>query len=264
MSFDPLRKVHEAGNAGLLPKKVYQAIIDRSHLVSEGIARVEEASGLKYPYYYVEPNLVVSTSEVEFTQLGIFFARTIPAVGEGGLLHIVIQITAPLIAYGLKGTIHAILAHEFMHYIDLVGRSIKMNIISDEISGTLFEERFADSGRLLEAKAVFRSDPMLIRHITTRFPEGFRDYKLEDKVIKDWMDKGLPTTKVPIDANIVKIPIEALAKLRVDQSVKDRIIGYESRKPRKKTIRREMSDVYHGAGNSRPSGADNNNYVQQQ
>ncbi len=232
--FDPLYKVHGALKAGQLPQKVYDLIIERFPLVTEGIKRVEEASGLKYPYYYVEPSLVVSTSAVEFTQMGILFARTIPVVGDDNLLRVVIQVTAPLVGYGLKGTIHAILAHEFMHYLELVSRIVKMKVISDEVSGTLFEGTYADAERLLEERAVFKSDQTLIRHITTRFPEGFRDMKLEDKVIKMWMNKGLPTIKVPIDSNVIKIPIEAMARLQVEQSVKDKIAEFESVKLRKK------------------------------
>jgi hypothetical protein len=233
-SFDPLYKVHDAFKAGQVPQKTYDLVIKRFPLVQEGIKRVEDASGLKYPYHYVEPSLVVSTSAVEFTQMGILFARTIPVVGEDNLLRVVVQVTAPLIAYGLKGTIHAILAHEFMHYLELVSRIVKMKVISDEVSGTLFEGTYADAGRLLEERAVFKSDPTLIKHITTRFPEGFRDMKLEDKVIKMWMNKGLPTTKVPIDANVIKIPIEAMAGLQVEQSVRDKIAEFESVKLRKK------------------------------
>jgi hypothetical protein len=231
-SFDPLYKVHDAYKAGQIPKKAYDLVIERFPLVLEGIKRVEEASGLKYPYHYVEPRLVVSTSAVEYTQMGILFARTIPVVGDNNLLRVVVQITAPLIAYGLKGTIHAILAHEFMHYLELVSRIAKMKVISDEVSGTLFEGTYADAGRLLEERAVFKSDPTLIRHITTRFPEGFRDMKLEDKVIKIWMGRGLPTTKVPIDSNVIKI--EAMARLQVEQAVKDKIAEFESVRLRKK------------------------------
>jgi hypothetical protein len=231
--FDPLYKVHPALGTRAISQKAYDLILRRFPLVTEGIARVEAASGLKYPYYYVEPSLVVSTSAAEYTHMGIFFARTIPIVGDDKLLRVVVQITAPLIAYGLKGTIHAILAHEFMHYLELVSRIVKMRVISDEVSGTLFEGRYADSGRLLDERAVFKSDPTLIKHITTRFPEGFRDFKLEDKAIKLWMDRGMATTNVPIDANMIKIPIEAMANLQVDQAVKEKIAEFESARLRR-------------------------------
>ena len=109
-----------------------------------------------------------------------------------------------------------------------------MKVISDEVSGTLFEGTYADSTRLVEERAVFKSDPTLIRHITTRFPEGFRDLKLEEKVIKTWMNNGLPTSKVSLDTNIVKIPIEAMASLKVEEVVKDKITEFENIKLKKK------------------------------
>jgi len=233
-SFDPLYKVHSAYRLGQLPQKVYDAIVKRFPLVIEGIKRVEEASGLNYPYYYIEPSLVISTSAVELTAVGILFARTIPVVDINKQLHVVVQITAPLIAYGLKGTIHAILAHEFMHYLELINRILKMKVISDEVSGTLFEGTYTDATRLVEERAVFKSDPTLIRHVTNRFPEGFRDLKLEEKAIKTWMNKGLPTSKVSLDANIIKIPIETMACLKVEQHIKDKITEFENIKIKKK------------------------------
>ena len=69
-TFDPLYKVHNAYRLGQIPQKVYDLVMKRFPLVIEGIKRVEEASGLNYPYYYAEPNLVISTSAVEFTEIG--------------------------------------------------------------------------------------------------------------------------------------------------------------------------------------------------
>jgi hypothetical protein len=236
MVFNPLRKVEDARDTGRLPNKVYHLILNRFHIITEGIKRIEKATGLNYPYYYVEPNLVLSTSEVEFTQFGILFARTIPVVNQDNRLTVVVQITAPLVAYGLLGSIHAILAHEFMHYMELISRIMKMNVISDEISGTLFEQNCKDSDRLLEVGTVFRSDCTLIDHINKKFPEGFRDLRLEDKVVKEWIGTRLPATRVPVDANITTIPIELMANLEVDHVLKERIIEFESRKiTRRKT-----------------------------
>lgn len=237
MVFNPLKKVENSRNTRQIPQKIYQLIIDRFHVITEGIERVEKASGLKYPYYYVEPNLVISSSQAEFAQFGIFFARTIPVISKDKRLNVVIQITAPLIAYSLLGTAHAILAHEFMHYLEMVSRIMKMKMISDEISGTMFERRYVDTDHLLEARAVFKSDRALIDHITKRFPDGFRDLRLEEKVIKEWINKGLPTTSIPVDANMIKIPIELMAELEVDKVVKEKIIEFESRKLRNKKFR---------------------------
>ena len=58
-------------------------------------------------------------------------------------IHVVIQISAPLVAFGLKGTIHAILAHEFLHYLELMTRLSNNELISDEISSNLFENVYS-------------------------------------------------------------------------------------------------------------------------
>ena len=229
MVFNSLQKVEDALKSGQLPRNIYDLILDRYEIVTKGIKRIENAAGLKYPYYYVEPNLIISMSQVEFSQFGIFFARTVPVVNEQRRLNIVIQLTAPLIAFGMLGSIHAILAHEFIHYLNLVSRIMKMDIISDSISGNLFEERYADSSRLLEPKLIFKSDRTLIDHITKKFPEGFSDLRLETKVVNEWINRGLPMIKVTIDSNIIKLPIELLANMEVDELVKERISDFQNR-----------------------------------
>jgi hypothetical protein len=227
MVSDPLRMIEDARRSAQIPEKIYQRIADRFHIVMAGINRIELASGLKYPYYYVLPELVLVSSPVEYDKVGIFFARTIPTIGFNNRLNVVIQITAPLVAYGLLGTVHAILAHEFLHYLELVRRIIKMNIVSDEISSSLFEEKYSDDDRLMNARVVFSSDPTLIRHISRRFNDGFRDPSLEKIAINEWIEKGLPVTKVRIDCNIIKIPFQSIASLQVDDHLKEKITDYE-------------------------------------
>ncbi len=209
---DPLIKIKEAHLKGILPDNVFNLVMKRFPLVVSGIDRIESASGINYPIAYVDPSLVISSSSSY--DYGILFARTIPLIFENKL-QVVIQISAPLVAYGLKGTIHAILAHEFLHYLDLIKKVSKMELLSDEISGNLFENVYADSTRLFEPKAVF-NDKTLLLHITKKFPAGFKDYKLEDKTIKFWIKKNLPSTNITMDTNIIKLSTEALAKIKLD------------------------------------------------
>ena len=179
---NPLIKIREAHEQGVIPEKIYSLIQQRFPITVSGINRIEKASGIRFPVAYVDPSIVVTSSDPHSYQYGILFARTIPLIHKDNL-QVVIQISAPLVAYGLKGTIHAILAHEFLHYLELIRKVSKMEILSDEISGNLFENVYADETRLFEPKAVF-NDRTLLLHITKKFPSGFRDYKLEDKVIK--------------------------------------------------------------------------------
>ena len=103
-----------------------------------------------------------------------------------------------------------------------------MEILSDEISGNLFENVYADSTRLFEPKAVF-NDKTLLLHITKKFPAGFRDFKLEDKTIKFWIGEKLPTTNITLDSNIIKVSAESLAKIKIDSSLLEKLKKLEEK-----------------------------------
>ena len=233
---DPLIRFKEAHSQGVIPDNVYELVLNRFSITVNGINRIEKASGIRYPVAYVEPSVVVSSPSPNSYEFGILFARTIPIMFED-VFQVVIQISAPLVAYGLKGTIHAILAHEFLHYLELMRKISKMDLLSDEISGNLFENVYADETRLFEPRAVF-TDRTLLDHITRRFPSGFRDYKLEDKVIKYWIDKNLPKTNVSLDTNTVKLSVESLSKIKLDSKFLKKIeeLEQKSGKIRKKKI----------------------------
>lgn len=233
---DPLQKVHESHKSGLLSDKIHSLIVKRFPITVEGIDRIEKASKMNFPLAYVEPSIVLTHANTGSFDYGILFARTIPVVSEGRL-EVVIQITAPLVAYGLKGTIHAILAHEFLHYLELLRKVSKMDLVSDEISGNLFEGIYSDTARLFEPRAVF-DDKTLLLHITKKFPEGFRDYKLEDKVIKNWIEKKLPTTNITLDTNIAKIPADVIANTKIDPKITTKLDELEQKasKLRKKKL----------------------------
>lgn len=232
---DPLIKIKEAHHLGLISEDVSELVQKRFPLAVGGINRIEKASGIRYPVAYVEPSLVMSYGHNEY-DFGILFARTIPITFEEKF-QVVIQITAPLIAFGLKGTIHAVLAHEFLHYLDLMRKISKMNLLSEEISGNLFENVYSDETKLIEPRAVFR-DRTLLNHITKRFPSGFRDYKLEDKVMKFWIDRHLPKTNISLDSNIVKLSMESLSRIKLDPNFIKKIesLEHKSSKMRKKKL----------------------------
>ena len=233
---NPLLKVREAFQKGILPEKEYSLIVKRFPIVISGISRIEKASGVNFPVAYVEPSVTMSSSSVNSFEYGILFARTIPITTKNDL-RVVIQISAPLVAYGLKGTIHAILAHEFLHYLELMRKISKMELLSDEISSNLFENVYVDNERLFEPRAVF-NDKTLLLHITKKFPSGFRDYKLEDKTIKFWIEKNLPTTKIALDTNITTLPTDLISKIQLNPDLKSKIENFELKgsKLRKKRL----------------------------
>ncbi len=233
---NPLIRFKEAHLKGIIPDDVYDLVLKRFPIAVEGINRIEKASNIRYPVAYVDPSVVVSAGNLNSYEYGILFARTIPVMFDEKF-QVVIQISAPLIAYGLKGTIHAILAHEFLHFLELIRKISKMDLVSDEITGNLFESVYSDETRLFEPRAVFK-DRTLLNHITKRFPSGFRDYKLEDKTIKYWIDKHLPKTNVSLDSNTIKLSIESLSKIKLNSKFLKRLDDLEQKsgKIRKKKL----------------------------
>jgi hypothetical protein len=233
---DPLVRFRDAHSKGIIPDDVFDLTVKRFPIIVEGINRIEKASGIQYPVAYVEPSLVISSPSPNSYEYGILFARTLPVLFDDQF-QVVIQISAPLVAYGLKGTIHAILAHEFLHFLELIRKISKMDLLSDEISGNLFENVYSDETRLFEPRVVFK-DRTLLNHITKRFPAGFRDYKLEDKVAKFWSGKNLPTSNISLDSNTVKLSAESISKIKISPTFISKIdqLQEKSLKIRKKKL----------------------------
>ena len=232
---NPLIKLTQAYENGAIPKETYELILKRFSLVSDGIKRIEKASSINYPVAYVEPSIIVSGNSNSL-DIGILYARTIPLIINDSI-QVVIQISAPLVAYGLKGTIHAILAHEFLHYLELVTRISNTELLSDEISSNLFENVYSDNTRLLESRSVF-NDSTLLSHVTKRFPSGFHDYKLEDKVMKFWIEQKLPVSKISLDTNTIKLNAAQLSNIKLDELLLQQleIIKTKNSKLRKKKL----------------------------
>lgn len=212
-------------NIELLPKNIVKKIKSRVKYIDEGIARIEKTSGITYPQYNIKPTILISESEVEIGQRGVIYARVIPEEGPSGLL-ISVELSAPLVAFGLKSTIQAVLAHEFMHYVELVRKFTTLDILSDETVGTLHETIYADYERLYESEWLF-NDRRLNKLLNKRFSDGLVDNKLNTHTLKKWIEKGLPTTTLSPDANIVKIPVSSILKTNFDPILKNRLIELE-------------------------------------
>ena len=208
---DPLSKLKSARLDGALPDRICDTILQRFDLAVSGIDRIERASQMSFPAAYVEPSAVISPAAQY--GYGVLFARTMPVLSDGRF-GVVVQISAPLLAYGLKGTIHAVLAHEFLHYLEMMRRLHKGEMLSDEISGNIFEGAYLDSTRTLEPAAVFE-DRTLVNHIKKRFESRFREPRLEKKVVDLWINRGLPKTTVTLDTNQVNLSAKSLSKVRL-------------------------------------------------
>jgi hypothetical protein len=214
---DPLILLDQAVAQEKVPRNLAKKVRLRMGILQQSVERVEKASGLRFPPYYIEPTLPVSKSGGEYGQMGVFFARVIPTTATGSLT-ILVQFTAALVAYGSKGTLNAVAAHEFTHYVELVRKLAKSNIVSDEVATSLYEASFVDSERTVPAKLLY-SDRALVGLITRKFKPELSDSALNKKVSEFWIARDLPIRWVGPEANRVNLEMGVIAGTKFDPAV---------------------------------------------
>jgi len=213
---------------GKIPKTLAKRVRERAKYLVGSVKRVEKASELSYPQYYVEPVLPLAQSRGEAGEIGVLYARVIPTVAAAGGLSILVQFTAALVAFGAKGTLEAVAGHEFTHYLDLVRRLSRMSVMSDERATTLFESSYADMERTVNMKSIFK-DRSLIKLVERKFPLGLVDDKLNALVEKKWIGKNLPVRMVAPEENVVRLGMGSVLSSNFDPRVIARISSLEEK-----------------------------------
>jgi len=212
----PLALIYKSYTEGILDTKTYQQTIKRVEIVNEAVNRIEYLTTVKFPDFVIEPSLAIGSSDIEYGQPAILYARTIPYTTDTNQIRIIIQLCAPLILYGLKGTIHAVMAHEFLHYLNLVKNILEMKINSDIVAVTSFEASYIDDEKTLNAKKVYRGDKSLVRMLNLKFGNGLRDSRLDTKTQKMWINKKKPTQTIPLSNNYARLPFAAFSNTTFD------------------------------------------------
>ena len=214
---DPLILLDQAEAQGRIPRPTARKVRLRMGYLNGAIERVQRASGLKYPPYYIEPVLPIADTPGEYGQVGVLYARVIPTTMTGELA-ILVQFTAALIAYGTRTTIEAVAAHEFTHYVDLVGRLSRANVLGDERATTLYESSYADADRTVPPKLLF-AEKSLAGLITRKFKDGLSDAGLNKKVSEYWIGKGLAVRRVKPEENVTRLGMGAVSSTQFDPMV---------------------------------------------
>lgn len=227
---DPFVLLDQAEKSGKLPKAIVKRVRERSAYLEGAVKRVERASGLAYPPYYIEPTLPLARSGSEFGQMGVMYARVVPATATGSL-SILVQFTAALVAFGSKGTIEAVAAHEFTHYVDLVRRLSGRKFQSEERATSLFEASYADTERTVHPGLVF-SERSLVSLVARKFKDGLVDEKLNRDVNAKWIGKSLPFRVMGPEENVVRIAVSSVVSASFDQSVLEKIKSIEEKMKR--------------------------------
>jgi len=214
---DPLVLLDQAVAQGKVPRAIATKVRKRMDVVQAAVRRTESASGLRYPPYYIEPSLPCSRTGAEYGQMGALFARVIPTTVTGSVV-ILVQFSAALVAFGTRGTIEAVAAHEFTHYVDLVRKMSTKDIASDEVVTTLYEASFRDAEHTVAPKLIF-SEKALVSLVSRKFKDDLVDAALVKKVGDLWVAKNLPIHWVGPEENTLRVPMAVVAASRFDPAV---------------------------------------------
>ena len=218
---DPLVRIE---SSNLLNQRTKKSIAAKVKNLLDGVSSVEHSTGtpeIRYPPYFVEPVLRVVESSDNIGGLGVLYARTIP-VEANEQVGVLVEISAPLLLYGTKSLLKTILAHEFLHYVELVKRFSRMDVISQITSSSVFEEGFEDASRAIDPALVYK-DKKLISLLKKRETTGFTDDKLNEKCRTRWIEKGMPTARLPVGRNQASVSVSSLMRTRFDPGVMELI-----------------------------------------
>jgi hypothetical protein len=196
----------------MFDKRFLKSINRRVEILNSCVKEIEENSNLKYPDYYVEPILPIYTAGSG--EIAVYYARTLPYSTPSGL-DIVVQVSAALLSYSLKSSLKTVLAHEFLHYLDLVRRMSKFEILSDEIRTSTFEAMYSDLESTIKPEHVY-SDKKLLRSIKKKFKGGFEDKSLKEKTLNRWINMRKPVVEIPPEENVVRIPVNMILTVKFD------------------------------------------------
>lgn len=214
---DPLVLLDQAVAQDRLPRFMAKKVVLKMGVLQGAVQRVERASGLRYPPYYVEPVLPLLRTGAEYGQTGVLFARVIPHTATGSLV-ILVQFTAALVAFGTRATIEAVAAHEFTHYVELVRKLSARDIVSDEIATTLYETSYADAERAAPPNDLF-SERALVSLVSRKFRNDLSDRALNKKVGSAWIAKHLPIRWMGPEENLLKVPMRIVATTKFDPDI---------------------------------------------
>ena len=212
---DPLFKLNVSPG---IDKKTKRSITSKLKNLLAAVEEVEHLSGMKYPKYYVDPSLTVAESGDNMGGLGVLYSRTIP-IEVGGRVEILVEISAPLILYATKVTLRLVLAHEFLHYVELVRNFTKMDLLSQITSSSMYEERHTDYSRAIDPSKIF-SNRRLVSELRKRTSAGLDDEKLNEKCRTKWIEKGLPIARISLARNQIRVSVDSILRSTFDPGVK--------------------------------------------
>ena len=224
-----LDDVERYGSIGLLPGEIASRISERAGVLSDSIRRVERASGIRYPPSMVSPYLLILIYSNDVTYEVNVYARTLVKPSDAAGVEFNVEFTAPLVLYASRDSMDAIVAHELTHYLMLAKKFYSYSVTNEPITATIFEAGGLDMEMTIDPETIFRRRSKFLRLLKEKFQDGFKDEALERRVERRWLRRGLPVVRTKAEENVVRIPVENIARFSPDRNLVEKICAYDRR-----------------------------------
>ncbi len=214
---NPLVTLNESLSKNEIPEDIYKKISYSVKKVEEAILYVEKYSGIKYPEWYIYPKAIAMKTPVG--ESSIVYSRFFPFSYQDVLYNLV-QVTPPLVLYASKDTLLAVIAHEFLHYVNFVASIKDFAISSEEQTNSILESAFKDEGQLYDEEKVFKKSRKIKRLLKEKFSGGLNDEALNKKTLSRWFNKGLPVEYIAPENNVSKISVVSILNFKPEETLK--------------------------------------------
>ncbi|MFP3130250.1 MAG: hypothetical protein RXR51_01510 [Nitrososphaeria archaeon] len=214
---DPLVTINESLSKNEIPEDIFKKVSDSVKKVNDVIIQIEKASNIKYPEWYVYPKALVMKAPVGGSS--IVYSRFFPFSYEN-VLYTLVQVTPPLVLYASKDTLLAVMAHEFLHYVNFIAGLKNFSITSEEETTSVFESVFKDEAQLYDEEKVFKKSKKIKRLLKEKFSGGLNDEALNKKTLARWFKKGLPVDYIYPEGNISRISVISILNFKPEETIK--------------------------------------------
>ena len=207
----------------LIPEDVYQRVLERSGELGSIISDVECLIGIRYPKAVVKPYLITLVYTNDVIYEANVYARTVVKPSTDLGVEFLVEFTAPLLLFASRDTLKAVVAHEMAHYVELLKRFVDFKLTSEAPPESFFEAPSVDESLSIDPEKLFGPDSVYTKLIRETFNDGLKDEELDRLVDEKWVKKGLPIVRVSVEENLVRLPVESILNLRVDDDLMARL-----------------------------------------
>ncbi len=202
---------------GEIPREISKRGYERSRILRSSVKVVERNALLPYPDVRVDPRLTIILHEA-FVQAVLHAYLDVKRTKKG--VKPLVTVSLPFLCLARKQQMTAVLAHEFLHYINMAMKFLGSDVFSlqQRFGGTITGHLLFDEAAQTPAEKVYKGR-YLRELISKRFHSVINDESLTSRIEDEWVDIGLPTTTLGSEDLVVHLSMEEFVNMTFPSEV---------------------------------------------